>query len=280
MTLGQKIKKIRLEKKITQSELAKDQITRNMLSAIENDKAQPSLTTLKYIAKCLDVPQEYLLGESDDLSFYLKREKIDSIRFAYKTEKYQYCIKLIQDIPNLDDELYYLLAVCYAELGISCAKGGSFVSATKYFELFEKNAQMTIYNTEAQKCNVLPYRAIAENVNSPLLIFESEKFLTSRERIIDNEFYNYLMRNANYPYHNRIYRTHLEARMLMKEHKYQNAIKLLTDLVDSKGNEEYNAYAIFSIYADLDNCYKQLMEFENAYRYAAKRLSMLESFKT
>ena len=69
MTLGQKIKAARLSKKITQSALAKEQITRNMLSAIENDKALPSLTTLKYIAKCLGVPQEYLLSEKEDLSF-------------------------------------------------------------------------------------------------------------------------------------------------------------------------------------------------------------------
>ena len=90
MTLGQKIKAIRVQKKITQSALAKDQITRNMLSAIENDKAQPSLSTLVYIAKCLGVPPEYLLSDKDDLAFYIKRDKIDSIRFAYQTQKYKY----------------------------------------------------------------------------------------------------------------------------------------------------------------------------------------------
>ena len=280
MTLGQKIKSIRLQKKITQSELARDQITRNMLSAIENDKAQPSLTTLKYIAKCLNVPQEYLLSDNDDLSFYLKKEKIDSIRFAYTTQKYKYCIKLIQEIPTLDDELYYLLSLCYAELGIKCARSGSFVSALKYFDLFNENSQRTIYNTDVQRCNILPYRAVSENVNSPLLVFESEKFLSCQEKIVDNEFYNYLIRNSAYPYKNRLYRIHLEARSLIKERKYANAIKILTELVDSKTEQEYNAYAIFSIYADLDNCFKQLLEFENAYRYAAKRLSMLESFNT
>ena len=93
MTLGQKIKAIRLSKKITQNELAREQITRNMLSAIENDKALPSLSTLKYIAECLAVPCEYLLSEDDDLSFYIRKDKIESIRFAYSTQKYKYCIK-------------------------------------------------------------------------------------------------------------------------------------------------------------------------------------------
>jgi transcriptional regulator with XRE-family HTH domain len=280
MTLGQKIKAIRLDKKITQSALAKGQITRNMLSAIENDKAQPSLTTLRYIASALRVPLEYLISESDDLSFYLKKEKIESIRFAFKTEKYKYCIKLILEIPQLDDELYYLLALCYAELGISSAKNGSFVSAKKYFEEFFEAAKNTIYNTDVQKCDILPYRAVSENVSTPLLLFDTNEYLNCREGVFDNEFFNYLTMNFSYPYKNRIYRTHLEAKQLIKERKYANAITLLTQLLGNKSDDEYNAYAIFSIYAELDNCYKQMLDFENAYRYAAKRLSMLEAFKT
>ena len=55
MTLGQKIKKIRVDKKLTQASLCNGKITRNMLSEIECDKASPSLATLKYIAQRLDV---------------------------------------------------------------------------------------------------------------------------------------------------------------------------------------------------------------------------------
>ena len=40
MNIGDKIKKIRKEKKITQSALAGQRITRNMLSAIENGTAE------------------------------------------------------------------------------------------------------------------------------------------------------------------------------------------------------------------------------------------------
>ena len=66
----------------------------------------------------------------------------------------------------------------------------------------------------------------------------------------------------------------------IKSGKYTQAISILRDLVDNIPSGEYNAYAIFSIYAELDTCYKQILDFENAYRYAAKRLSMLEAFKT
>ena len=50
MDIGKKIKELRLQKFMTQSELAGNEITRNMLSRIENGAAQPSLDTLKYLA--------------------------------------------------------------------------------------------------------------------------------------------------------------------------------------------------------------------------------------
>ena len=51
MTLGQKIKNARKSKRITQDRLAKGKITRNMISRIESGKANPSLETIKHIAK-------------------------------------------------------------------------------------------------------------------------------------------------------------------------------------------------------------------------------------
>ena len=53
-TIGEKIKRLRCAKLMTQSELVGGEITRNMLSRIENGAAQPSLDTLRYIAKKLN----------------------------------------------------------------------------------------------------------------------------------------------------------------------------------------------------------------------------------
>ena len=66
MNLGEKIKNARISKKITQSALAGEKITRNMLSQIENGKATPSLETLSYIAGELNLPIAYFFSENDD----------------------------------------------------------------------------------------------------------------------------------------------------------------------------------------------------------------------
>ena len=59
MTLGEKIKNARKSKKITQAELAKDKITRNMVSCIESNRVNPSLETIRYIANELSLPVSY-----------------------------------------------------------------------------------------------------------------------------------------------------------------------------------------------------------------------------
>lgn len=63
ITLGQKVRELRLSKQWTQKELAGDFITRNMLSQIENDGAMPSMKTMEYLATQLGKPIGYFLDE-------------------------------------------------------------------------------------------------------------------------------------------------------------------------------------------------------------------------
>ncbi|WP_010289380.1 helix-turn-helix domain-containing protein [Kurthia massiliensis] len=65
-TLGETIKALRKEKKLTQSDVAGEQMTKGMLSLIENDKAQPSMDNLKYIATKLQVDVGQLMGDYQD----------------------------------------------------------------------------------------------------------------------------------------------------------------------------------------------------------------------
>ena len=48
MELSQKLKQARLDAGLSQKALCGDQITRNMLSQIENGSARPSMDTLRY----------------------------------------------------------------------------------------------------------------------------------------------------------------------------------------------------------------------------------------
>ncbi|MER2028320.1 MAG: helix-turn-helix transcriptional regulator [Solibacillus sp.] len=61
--LGERIKKLRKQKRLTQTELVGERLTKGMLSLIENGKAQPSMESLRFIAKRLNVDVDYLLDD-------------------------------------------------------------------------------------------------------------------------------------------------------------------------------------------------------------------------
>lgn len=63
MELGQKIKAARLEAGLSQRQLCGEEITRNMLSLIENGSARPSMDTLQYLAGRLGKTVAYFLEE-------------------------------------------------------------------------------------------------------------------------------------------------------------------------------------------------------------------------
>ena len=63
MELGKRLKEVRLSLGLSQRELCGDEITRNMLSQIENGSARPSMDTLKYLAARLGKPVSYFLEE-------------------------------------------------------------------------------------------------------------------------------------------------------------------------------------------------------------------------
>ncbi len=68
MELGEKLRTARLEAGLTQRQLCGEEITRNMLSLIENGSAKPSMKTLQYLASRLGKSISYFLEEEGAVS--------------------------------------------------------------------------------------------------------------------------------------------------------------------------------------------------------------------
>ncbi|MGF7060148.1 helix-turn-helix domain-containing protein [Brassicibacter mesophilus] len=103
-SIGEKIKELRKELKITQSELAGKDMTKSMLSQIENNIATPSMKNLKLIAKRLDKPVSYFLEDDclpkNELPINEIREKVKEINSLIDSLKYE----------KSREELYALLS--------------------------------------------------------------------------------------------------------------------------------------------------------------------------
>ncbi|AMA53326.1 helix-turn-helix domain-containing protein [Bacillus inaquosorum] len=66
MTVGQRIKAIRKERKLTQVQLAdKANLSRSYLADIERDRYNPSLSTLESVASALGVQVSAIVGEEN-----------------------------------------------------------------------------------------------------------------------------------------------------------------------------------------------------------------------
>lgn len=109
MTIGQKIKKLRAEKNLTQKELAlKLNVTFQTVSKWENDINVPDIYTLKNIAKELDADIEYLINEDETL----KKENQELVKVEKVEEPKKVickCSKCGKDIYQGDNKYYGVL---------------------------------------------------------------------------------------------------------------------------------------------------------------------------
>lgn len=280
MTLGEKIKNARIKKGMTQSELSGKKITRNMLSAIESGKAKPSVDTIQYLAQALSLPAAYFLSEDDDLHFYEKKMIITDVYRAYKAKNYKACIRKIKTVSVLDDELYYLLSKSHLELAKISISRGELTSANDFLLKSEEYAKNTALDTAHLTPLIKMYKCITENVYSPLLNFDTSYFDSQTTHAYDYEMFKYLTQDLDFPFARKEFLHHIEAKKLLKKHLYSDAIRSLLLAIEASKSGEYNAFVLFTLYTDIENCYKQVYDFENAYIYSSKRLSLIEGFKS
>jgi transcriptional regulator with XRE-family HTH domain len=99
--LGERIREIRKKNKMTLEALAGEELTKGMLSLIENNKANPSMESLAYIAKRLGVELTELLQETSTQKLREILEKAEKLYNAESDDKKQ-LISLIEPyIPSL-----------------------------------------------------------------------------------------------------------------------------------------------------------------------------------
>ncbi len=104
--LGRLIKEARLSKKMTQSEVVGNFITRNMLSQIESGTAIPSIKTLEYLSKKLDISIKMLTPEAqvdraeDDAGSFAP---IVKAKLAYQRGDYKTAIEAVRPLLPVTD---------------------------------------------------------------------------------------------------------------------------------------------------------------------------------
>ncbi len=100
--MGKLLKQARLEAGLSQRQLCDGEITRNMLSQIENGSAQPSMKTLQYLASRLNKPVSYFLQEDASPPAARARE-------AYRQARYTQALSLAREDTGEEGALLEVL---------------------------------------------------------------------------------------------------------------------------------------------------------------------------
>ena len=136
MDLGEKLRQARKEAGLSQRQLCGDTITRNMLSQIENGSANPSMTTLRYLAERLGKNISYFLQEEAILS--PNPSVLQQARQAYSQRKYAAVLAMAEQYhgpdPLFDEEWHYLSALSALALAEQLAAHQDWISAMPILE--------------------------------------------------------------------------------------------------------------------------------------------------
>ncbi|MDF2655008.1 MAG: helix-turn-helix protein [Bacillota bacterium] len=140
--LGKKIKEARIARKMTQSEVVGTFITRNMLSQIESGTATPSIKTLEYLSRVLDIPLFQLIpDQKDDSITVLNRAK------KYLSEgSYDKILEMEEGYPpELQDEFRAIFAKAGLRLAKQQLRSGCYKDAARLSQKAMEYAEQGIY---------------------------------------------------------------------------------------------------------------------------------------
>ena len=293
VSLGDKIKKLRKEKGLTQSELCGDFITRSMLSLIENGRAKPSRSTVAYIADKLGVSAGYFFDDGDDPFSYKKSSLIDRIKELFLKKHYEAVISLCLSLGGCDDEIALILTECYYKEGASKYRLGKFDDADKYFEEAISYSEKTVYSTDAIISDIKKMLYLSELIRrgtySPKYPLPSGKKDSER---LEFELYTYILKvieSSRYDiaaqiydtmrFSNELYKLHISARLSLASRNPTRAINLLEEIISRFEECLPDAFFKYSIISDLEIASRSASDFERAYKYALMRQEFSESLR-
>ncbi|WDV45885.1 helix-turn-helix transcriptional regulator [Clostridiaceae bacterium M8S5] len=285
-TIGKRVREARLRLKMTQSEVAGNFITRNMLSKIENDVAMPSIKTIEYLASVLDQKVSYFLDAYKEESI----DKKNKLKELVSKHKYRTIIDMLENEENkMNSNSYIILQKAYIE----CAKQ---VHGQESIELYNKAKQM------AEQMEYVPREHIIDIKLGTIGLCESNEEYNTLQAEISQEIESFCLSSID---------KIIKAEIFLKKDKIKKARELIQDIEVNrlegfwKGKYYYiraifakeydeneylsflklskdylsdtaNEILLLDIYSRLREVYSKRQDFERAYLYSIKENNLLK----
>lgn len=263
MELGEKLRQARLEAGLSQRQLCGEEITRNMLSLIENGSAKPSMKTLQYLAGRLGKSVSFFLEETAVLS--PNQQVMTSLRQLYDAGNFPEANQLLtcyrSPDPVYDREAEILRILLRLELAKEAIRQERFVYAA---EILDKTPVETAYLAEAlnREKLLLLGRIPGQKVASRLPSIDAELLLRAEEAFGEQDYSraSHLLEAMEHrdlsPWHL------LRGKIYLKQKKWQDAMAHLQSAETDFPRE---------VWSGLEICCRELGDYRKAYEYACKQ---------
>ena len=286
MDIGSKIRELRTEKLMTQSELAGTEITRNMLSQIENGVALPSLGTVMYLAKRLGVSAGYLLADENDYFIYKKNSLMKNIKKAYTDKSFEICRDLcLCELEQTDDETEMILSYCAINLASENICDGKLHTAIEEIDRAIRHSDNTMYDTLSVRNRAYVMLKFLKNISPTLYSSEICEEISDRcytACTFDNLLCKYIISLDDLDNNcfdssdscEKLYAMHIDARKKMMNAEYANASAILKDIMNSE--EILSKILLYLCSSDMEICCREIGDFRGAYEYSKNKIALLE----
>ena len=295
MDIGKKIKELRSAKLMTQTELAGHEITRNMLSRIENGAALPSVGTVIYLSERLGVHPGVLLSDGDDDKLFVKNNLLKNIKRAFLDKNFSLCHDMCIELLSYgdDDETYLIITEATFECAQMMLLEGNLHKCKNLLDEAISYSGKTIYNTNiiysCAKNLFYHLKKISPSLDSDNIDTHKIDDCT-RGIALSNSLCAYLndlsaIKEGNILgepgiYNNqsvfsKLYKNHVTAKLCMKNSEFQRALDILLDVINS--SEIVPTFIVYLLSIDIEICAKEIGDFKTAYEYSQNRISLLES---
>ena len=292
MSIGEKIKRLREKKRMTQSELAGDHVSRNMLSLIENGRATPSVQTLEALAEKLKTTSAFLLADRGEETALLKHSSIKDIRIAFSGKNYHIaanlCQRLYEDGMGADDEVDLVLAESLLETAKESLLADRVREACALFDQAVYYAERTAYYADHILGAAWLYFEYM-GLLSPSLVSETleaetaSAYATAARR--DDAFCRYIQSYLGEssdemitfsadPAYTRLLAAHIRAEKSMREGDFEKALGELTEIL--RGEDVLPGIVMYHVFADLEEGCRRVGNDRNAGLYQDLKVSQFE----
>ena len=289
MTVGEKVRELRVAKMMSQSELAGTYITRNMISCIESGAALPSLSTVLYLAKRLGVSAGYLLAENEDDLFYRKMEQMENVKKAFREGEWEVCRSLCQTmLTDGDDELLLLLAQCWLQIAKEEFWKGKLHAACRSFDQAIELAAKSLYPQPQIPAEAKTYFAYLRRI-SPTLFSDILDEDAPTEFLLATPFAAYLSALEALEAGNSepveaflrgnpeksFFSEHLLAKYKFEKGDPAGAKAHLEGLLHAT-DTMLNEVQLYAVLSDLEIVCRETEDYRAAYRYAGEKVQLHE----